>query len=74
MQRSSPLVRIVPIKTAYRSKQKVIAAKHLSCDAMKSLLILSFLVAAASAHLCLLEPHQRGSMQDLNTAGETGYN
>lgn len=29
------------------------------------------LLAVASAHLCLLEPHQRGSMKDLNTAGES---
>ena len=41
---------------------------------MKSLLVLTLLVAAASAHLCLLSPRQRGTMEDLNTAGENKFN
>ena len=36
---------------------------------MKSLLLLSLLVAATSAHLCLVGPHQRGTMDDVNTQG-----
>ena len=38
--------------------------------AMKLLLVVaSLLVAHAAAHVCLLFPHQRGSMQELNAMG-----
>ena len=43
---------------------------HSDCWMMKSLLVLTLLVAAASAHLCLLSPRQRGTMEELNTQGE----
>ena len=57
----------------YAAKSCSFYFDHSHCNfwMMKSLLILSLLVAAASAHLCLIEPRQRGTMADINTAGET---
>ncbi|XP_038052207.1 uncharacterized protein LOC119724948 [Patiria miniata] len=34
---------------------------------MKAVVVLVCLVCAASAHICLLNPHQRGSMRGINT-------
>lgn len=38
---------------------------------MKGALVVLFAVASiAGAHVCLLSPHQRGSMQSINTLGQ----
>ena len=36
---------------------------------MRGLLLLSACLALSSAHICLMFPHQRGSMQNLNKEG-----
>ena len=37
---------------------------------MKGALVVFAIASIADAHLCLLSPHQRGSMQSINTQGE----
>ena len=37
---------------------------------MYVVMLLVLFVAQATAHVCLLYPHQRGSMQGLNSPGE----
>ncbi|XP_022104549.1 uncharacterized protein LOC110986721 isoform X2 [Acanthaster planci] len=41
---------------------------------MKAAVVMVYLVAVASAHICLLNPHQRGSMKGINVkdAGDCG--
>ena len=50
--------------------QKIVYGANFVKDIeMKIFLAVALLVAVCEAHLCLFNPHQRGSMDMVNTAG-----